>query len=465
MKNNKSLTVHIWIYLAVFLTIILAFLWILQVLFFDVYYEKRTTNMIEAVALKTKIYYSRDKDASYYDKLSYNNNACIQIIQGNDTIYSSNGTRRGCLYNNVENENVTISYILDFINSGVQRRNYKIINPTLDNNTLISAIKLSDDTFAFINVSLEPTDPAIKIIREELIFITIGVFISSFILAYFISKRISTPILKINNRAKMMAKGDLDTPFTVNDNIKEIKELSETLNHTKEELSKIDETRKDLLANVSHDLKTPLTMIKAYAEMARDLNKDNLEKREENLNIIIEETERLNLLVNDILDLSKSESNMGELKKEKFNLTNEIKMILHRFDYLEEQEGYKFIFKEQEDFIVDADKSKINQVIYNLVINAINYTGNDKKVTIKITKIKRNLRVSIIDTGKGISKEEINKIWDKYYKSEKNHKRAKIGTGLGLSIVKNILIKHGFKYGVNSEKGKGTEFYFDIKSY
>lgn len=465
MKNNKSLTVHIWIYLAVFLTIILAFLWILQVLFFDVYYEKRTTNMIEAVALKTKIYYKRDKDASYYDKLSYNNNACIQIIQGNDTIYSSNGTRRGCLYNNVENENVTISYILDFINSGVQRRNYKIINPTLDNNTLISAIKLSDDTFAFINVSLEPTDPAIKIIREELIFITIGVFISSFILAYFISKRISTPILKINNRAKMMAKGDLDTPFTVNDNIKEIKELSETLNHTKEELSKIDETRKDLLANVSHDLKTPLTMIKAYAEMARDLNKDNLEKREENLNIIIEETERLNLLVNDILDLSKSEANMGELKKEKFNLTNEIKMILHRFDYLEEQEGYKFIFKEKEDFIVDADKSKINQVIYNLVINAINYTGNDKKVTIKITKIKRNLRVSIIDTGKGISKEEINKIWDKYYKSEKNHKRAKIGTGLGLSIVKNILIKHGFKYGVNSEKGKGTEFYFDIKSY
>ena len=182
MKNNKSLTVHIWIYLAVFLTIILAFLWILQVLFFDVYYEKRTTNMIEAVALKTKIYYKRDKDASYYDKLSYNNNACIQIIQGNDTIYSSNGTRRGCLYNNVENENVTISYILDFINSGVQRRNYKIINPTLDNNTLISAIKLSDDTFAFINVSLEPTDPAIKIIREELIFITIGVFISSLFL-------------------------------------------------------------------------------------------------------------------------------------------------------------------------------------------------------------------------------------------------------------------------------------------
>jgi len=462
MKKNKNLTVHIWIYLASFLTIILAFLWILQVLFFDTYYEKRTTNMIESVALKTKLYYKRNKDISEYDKLSYNNNACIQIISNAETIYSSNGTRRGCLYSGDLNEQTTTSYIIDFLKSDVMRRNYKIVNPALDNQTLVSAIKLDDNTSAFINVSLEPTDPAIKIIREELIFITIGVFISSFILAYFISKRISTPIMKINARAKRMAKGDLDTPFIVNDNIKEIRELSETLNQTKEELSKLDETRKDLLANISHDLKTPLTMIKAYAETARDLNKDNEEKREENLNIIIEETERLNILVNDILELSKNEANMNILNKEDFNLTEEIKTILHRFDYLTVQEGYKFIFKETKDHIINADKNKINQVIYNLIINAINYTGKDKKVIVNIEEHKKYLRVSIKDTGKGIDKEEINKIWDKYYKSEKNHQRNKVGTGLGLSIVKSILIKHNYKYGVNSEKGKGTEFFFDV---
>lgn len=462
MKKNKSLTMHIWSYLAIFLIIVLAFLWILQVLFFDVYYENRTTSLIEKMAIKTKAYYMNNKDSSYYDRLSYDNNACIQIIQNSETIYSSNGTRRGCLYSNSENTEVTTSYILDFINSNKFRRTYKIVNPTLNNKTLVSAIKLDDNTFGFINVSLEPTDPAIGIIREELIIISIGVLLSSFVLAYFISKRIVAPILKINNRAKKMAEGDLDTPFEVSENITEIKELSDTLNHTKEELSKINETRKDLLANVSHDLKTPLTMIKAYAETARDLNKNNPEKREDNLNIIIEEAERLNILVNDILELSKNETNMNKLTKENINLTEEIETIIHRFDYLKEQEGYKFIFKCKKPIIINADKNKIEQVIYNLIINAINYTGKDKKVIISIEEIKKHkIRVSVKDTGKGIDKEEIDKIWDKYYKNEKHHQRNKIGTGLGLTIVKSILIKHGFNYGVESTKGKGTKFYFD----
>ena len=451
---------HIWSYLAIFLTVIIACLWIFQVLFFDIYYERRTTSLIEKLALKTKLYYLSKKDISYYDQLSYENNACIEIIREEETIYSSNGTRRGCL---LTKDNSERSYVTDFITSGHSSRNYKIINPALNNDTIVSAVKYDDNTYGFINVSLEPTDPAINIIREELIVITILVFISSFFLAYYLSKRISTPILKINKRAKSLAKGDLYTPFETNERIKEINELGETLNRTKEELSKINETRKDLLANVSHDLKTPLTMIKAYAETARDLNKNNEIKREENLNIIIEEAERLNILVNDILEMSKNESGMDSLYKEKFNIKEEIESILHRFDYLKENEKYIFELEStRDDIIINADKNKINQVIYNLVINAINYTGKDKKVIIKLEEKKKVLRISVIDTGKGINKEDLDKIWEKYYKSEKNHQRNKIGTGLGLSIVKNILIKHGFKYGVKSTKGKGTTFYFDI---
>lgn len=461
-QNSISLTMHIWSHLAIFLTLILAFLWIFQVLFFDIYYERRTTSLIEKLALKTKIYYLKEKDISYYDNLSYENNACIQIIRSGETIYSSNGTRRGCLYVKDESEGTVNSYITDFITSGKNTRNYKIINPALNNDTLISAVKYDDETYGFINVSLEPTDPAINIIREELIVITIIVFISSFFLAYYISKRISTPILKISKRASKMAKGDLYTPFETNEYIREIKELGDTLNYTKEELLKIDETRKDLLANVSHDLKTPLTMIKAYAETARDLNKNNEVKREENLNIIIEETERLNLLVNDILELSKNESGMNTLNKEKFNLSSEIETIIHRFDYLKEQENYEFVFDSSKEIYITADKSKITQVIYNLIINAINYTGKDKKVIIKLEEKKKYIRVSITDTGSGINPEDIDKIWEKYYKSEKNHQRNKIGTGLGLSIVKTILINHGYKYGVKSTKGKGTTFYFDV---
>lgn len=154
-----------------------------------------------------------------------------------------------------------------------------------------------------------------------------------------------------------MSKGDLITPFNENSNIEEIKELSRTLNQTKKELSKIDTTRKDLLANVSHDLKTPLTMIKAYAEMARDLNKDNEEKRTDNLNVIIEESDRLNSLVNNILELSKSEKNMDTLTRENFSINELITKVLHRFDYLTE-EGYtlKFIAKKNISYMQTSKK-------------------------------------------------------------------------------------------------------------
>lgn len=457
--KNRSLKSQIWFYLAIFSTLLILLLWLLQVMFFDKYYESRTSSELSKLALKTKYYYKNSKDISSYDKLSYNNNACIEIIKDNKIVYTSNAQRRGCI---IDNDNtLSMDYRVNFINSDEDKETYQIVNPLLNNKTLVSAIKLDNDAYAFINVSLEPTDPAISIIREELIYISVAIYISSFIIAYFISKHISLPIDKLNKEVAKMSKGDLVTPFDENSNINEIKELSITLNKTKKELSKIEETRKDLLANVSHDLKTPLTMIKAYSEMARDLNSDNKEKREENLNVIIEETERLNLLVNDILSLSKSEKNIDILNKEKFNLTTLIETIVRRFDYLKE-EGYSFIFDSSKDYIINADKQKIEQVIYNLISNAINYTGEDKKITIELVNNKKYLRVYVIDTGKGIDKNEMDLIWDKYYKNEKNHKRNKVGTGLGLSIVKDILIKHGFNYGVISNKGKGSKFYFDI---
>ena len=144
------------------------------------------------------------------------------------------------------------------------------------------------------------------------------------------------------------------------------------------------------MANVSHDLKTPLTMIKAYAEMARDLNSDDKEKREQNLNIIIEETDRLNLLVNDILELSKVQAKIGPLKLETINLTFLINKIIKRYDILKETENYTFIFEEKEEILVNADSKRIEQVIYNLVNNAINYVGADKTIWISLLKENQN---------------------------------------------------------------------------
>ena len=228
------------------------------------------------------------------------------------------------------------------------------------------------------------------------------------------------------------------------------------------EINKTDELRRDLLANVSHDLKTPLTMIKAYAEMIRDINKNDEEKRKENLNIIIDETDRLNILVNDILSLSKLEANQETLELTEFDLVDLINNIIKKYNIIKETENYKFILKMPKKAIVLGDTNKISQVIYNLVNNAINYTGDDLSVTIEVIEKKKSYLVNIVDTGKGIKESDLNLIWNKYYKNEKNHKRNKVGTGVGLSIVKNILDRHKFKYGVKSKKGIGTTFYFEI---
>ena len=269
---------------------------------------------------------------------------------------------------------------------------------------------------------------------------------------------------KSYEKARKLANGNYDPEFDNNSNIYEIDELANTLNYAKQELAQTDELRRDLLANVSHDLKTPLTMIKGYAEMIRDLNSENIEKRNDNLNVIIEESERLNILVEDLLTLSKIQANKDSIIKEKFDLIELINNIVKRYTIYKDTEGYIFEINSPKEIIINADKKKIEQVIYNLINNAINYTGSDNKIIINVI-LDDKVRVEIKDTGHGISKDDLPHIWEKYYHSKKKHKRNVIGTGIGLSIVKTILESHGFKYGVESKRNKGTTFYFEMEHF
>ncbi len=210
------------------------------------------------------------------------------------------------------------------------------------------------------------------------------------------------------------------------------------------------------MANVSHDLRTPLTMIKGYAEVMRDLPGENTP---ENVQIIIDEAGRLNDLVNDLLDLSRLQAGVLELSRERFDLTGSIKEILTRYDKLAD---FSFPFEPEENIYVMADKLKISQVVYNLVNNAVNYAGADKTVALTQEVIGNDVRISVTDTGEGIPQDKLRDIWDRYYKVDQEHRRAQVGTGLGLSIVKNVLDLHGGSYGVISELGKGSTFWFQL---
>ena len=323
-------------------------------------------------------------------------------------------------------------------------------------------VKLKDGGYVYIFSMLSTVDNNTLVIRSQLIYITFIVIILAIIISLFLSEKISQPIIEITKKSKDLANGNYNVKFPKN-GIVEIDELSDTLNYLESEVSKTDQYRRDLMANVSHDLKTPLTMIKAYAEMVRDISYKDKIKMDEHLNIIISESDRLNTLVSDILTLSKLQANEDVLSLEVYDLREEIDSLVSKYEIIKETEDYVIDIDAPSKIMIKADRNKINQVLYNLVNNALNYTGEDKKITIKVTEEKRKYLVEIIDTGKGIAPELVEHIWDRYYKNEKNHKRNVVGTGLGLSIVKNILVKHGFEYGVKSRKGKGSIFYFKVK--
>lgn len=318
---------------------------------------------------------------------------------------------------------------------------------------------LGEKYAVMIDSVITPIDATVHTLRVQLIYISAIMVVLSLIIAFIISKRVSKSIIRINATAKDLAKGNFDVEFDGKD-YKEIAELSETLNYTAKELSKSDLLQKELLANVSHDLRTPLTMITAYSEVMRDLPGENTP---ENVQVIIDEANRLTCLVNDLLDISKIQAGVARLETKEYDITESIKAIIERHSKLLEPYGYKIDFEYHENILVEADEFKIYQVIYNLIANAVNYAGEDRYI--KVTQIKRenSVRIEVKDNGQGIAKDKLDSVWERYYKIDKDHKRAILGSGLGLSIVKNILVMHEAKYGVISEEGKGSTFWFELK--
>ena len=441
-------------YLIFFSFVILAIIWFLQVFSLRKYYEVSVKKEIDKVASQVKEKYNYPNYQDILNQLSFKNNMCIQIYEGTTNVYSS----ISCYKESVMLTNEKRNFIFNNTESG----DFEQYDSRVDGKFLMTGFKLENGLFAFIQVRLEPVDSTVEILKNQLLIISFVVAIFSIFVSFFLSKKISKPIEKINENAKKLVSGEYDLSFDDKTTISEIKELNETLKYTSDELGKTEELRREFMSNVSHDLKTPLTMIKAYAEMVRDLTYKDKKKRENNLNVIIEESDRLNLLVNDILDLSKYQAKTIELEKSEFDLNELIIEIINRYDIYKSKDGFKIKYNKVKKCLVFADRKRIEQVIYNLLNNAINYSGDDKTIKVELVINDDTARVNITNSGDGIKEEDIPLIWDKYYKIDKTYSRVQVGSGIGLSIVKNILELHQFKYGVLSEVNKYTTFYFEV---
>lgn len=306
--------------------------------------------------------------------------------------------------------------------------------------------------------ALSPVDATVSTLRAQFSWIAASMLIAAFVLALVLSKMVATPLKAITAQAGQLAAGHYEADFAAH-GYREVKELADALNFAAEEISKTDTLQKELIANISHDLRTPLTMIRGYAEMVRDIPGEN---SPENLQVIIDETTRLSELVCDLMDLSKLQAGTKKPELAVFDLTETVRDTIHRYDALVRHKGYRIEVETCETAPVFADRTMILQVIYNLINNAVNYTGETLRVRVSLTKKDGSVRFAVADDGAGIKPELIPQIWDRYYRVDKVHKQAVMGTGLGLAIVKSVLEAHGARYGVDSAVGIGSIFWFEL---
>ena len=310
---------------------------------------------------------------------------------------------------------------------------------------------------------LYPDHATINIIRSMLVYISMIVLLIATFLAFLLSYRLTRPIDNITKSAQDLSLGNFNVKFN-GENFTETKELAKALNKASYEMEQTDFYQREIMANVSHDLKTPLTMIRGYAEKIIDITGDNPEKRNSDLNVIISETERLNGLVTDMMTVSSLQSNKLELKKETFDLVAAAQEVYESFQVLDSLEGFTINFQAIKPTYITGDKNKIMQVMTNFVSNAVKYSGENKFVDIQIKRVGRKVAFHCIDHGVGIASDELQHVWDRYYRTSANHEREIEGSGLGLSIVKGILTLHNASYGVNSELGKGSDFWFEMET-
>lgn len=289
-----------------------------------------------------------------------------------------------------------------------------------------------------------------------LIFLVIMLFV--FIYIYTITV---LPLKKIIKAAKEYSSSNYDYPLVIK-TTDEYRELSDTLTFMAGELNNLDDYQKKFVANISHDFRSPLTSIKGFTEAILD-GTIPIEMQEKYLGIILFETERLSKLTNNLLSLNRFENNGTILDIVSFDINHIIKKTAESFERIcrDKKITFSLIFSDIETF-VDADMGKIQQVLYNLIDNAIKFSHSGSNIKISTKEKNDKIFISVKDYGIGIPKDSINKIWERFYKTDASRGKDKKGTGLGLSITKEILQAHNENINVISTEGVGTEFVFSL---
>ena len=471
MKKLTSLKWEIGKYLIIFCILTASIVFLFQIVLLQPMYEANKIKSIETVGSFVEKFIEDERLDEFVDYMQSQSDTCIMVYKSSSSggMQGSIGNR-GCMISSITN-----SERAKFVTKAIGSKNHSYLARVTNNSSdfgvdgdqgdnfdtiVYTKIVNAADYSSIIMVSgnITPLNATTETLASQMRYIALFMIVAVAILTLLMYRHIAKPIIGITSNAKQLPQGKYTIDPKTN-RYKEAADLNNTLVQAANDIQKADKAKRDLISNVSHDLRTPLTMIGGYGEMMIDLPE---EKTDENIQVIVDETKRLNALVNDLLDMSRLQDGRIVLHKEVFDISALLKTQLQKYDVYRMQEGYTIESELLDTIYVNADKKRIEQVINNFLNNAVNYGGEAKHIIVREIKKENTVRIEVQDFGEGIDSKDLDNIWDRYYKVDKEHVRVANGSGIGLNIVKQLLELHGVPYGVKSSKGKGSTFYFEM---
>jgi len=457
---RESIAVKLWLLIVILVSITLMVVGLsLNTLLEDLYFDIQARAMIEQGRNIEQIM----KKVTSQEELSYQINTISSFIQGHIMVVDRKGMVGTCNPGMPMQPGMNLSceevdevlkgsiIIRKGRNFGFEKSMLMVAVPVQEQEEVLGAIML-----------FKPVEPITKTVSDfrRLIFLTaIGAIVLATILSFFLSRKITKPLLKMNGFAKRVAAGDFSgrVPVETSD---EVGNLAKTFNFMSEELEKAEEVRKQFLSDVSHELRTPLSLLQGYAEALSDGMASTEEEQKEYLDIISDEATRLNRIVDDLSDLNAMEAGQLTLNISEFHINDVLKSIVRTFKPAAEEKKVTLDLKALvgETPPISGDQGRIEQILINLVNNAIHYTPAGGKVSLEAQYNGDNFIIKVSDTGEGIPPEELPYIWERFYRVDKARTRKKGGSGLGLAIVKSLVRAHGGTVTASSKPGEGSTF-------
>ena len=497
LKNKvlKSVRAKLFLTLCVVVIMIILFFIVINNAVLETYYYYRTKelylstydNIIYNIS-KLKNKEEKEKYELELEKISISNNIEIVITDSEDVIFATNKN-----YINEFGEINEIKYNIDY--SIFNKSDYLYSNGSNSIRNIIDKkdgieyilfIGSFEDNTIYIRTPIAQIQNNVIISNHVIIAMGVIVVIICAFVITIIADKFTKPIEELNEIANEMSNLNFKRKYRINDNEDEINELGKSINILSdkleetieqlkinnselekdiEEKSKIDEMRKQFISDVSHELKTPIALIQGYAEgLIENVNSDE-ESRKFYADVILDESNKMDKLVKRLLELMKLEYEDRKFNDKNFDIVELINSVIKNSQVVIKEQNIDIEFKNDKPIMVYADDFYIEQVITNYFTNAIKNVekiNNKKTIKIVIKNEENKLRISVFNTGKNIDRENLNRIWTRFYKIDESRDRSKGGTGIGLALVKAIMTKYNSGYGVVNKKD-GVEFYFEIK--